>query len=439
VNRLERVVSLYTAMLWVTAVLVSCAVFGALSGTETSAYHARMAELFRTQGYADYDPLSYGGRPFVYYPLGYVIAGLALRLLPAELFYTLVPALSFAAYIALVYQLHRRFADEHTSMSMVLLSLSIAYGAFGRFFIHQLSYPLALLSVLLYMRRMPLASGALAGISALIHLESFLFIAAFLGSLSLRDRRALIPLGAGAALAAPYYLHLLYRFDWYLPMLDPVYRKVLVAHWGDVTPGLQNLLKLRYFLFLGVAGGLALLRRREFPALVLTGTALALSGTRFISPLGLLFFSVPAAAMLSGSSQRRVLLLGVAVYSLVYLSYAISGPLQAQTDPELMQTLEWVKHSTPAETVVVAPLRYGHLITYYAERKNFADGMLEFADLRRAELSLQAFRGNTSALQELLALPEPRVFLVKKDSPAYSYLRERLRVVYGAGEYEVLE
>ncbi len=438
-NRLERAVSLYTALLWVVAVLISCAVFGGLSGTETSAYHARMAELFREQGYAGYDPLSYGGREFTYYPLGYIIAGLVLRVVPPWVFYTLLPALSFGIYILLLYHIHRRFADEQASMSMVLLTLSIAYGSFGRFFIHQLAYLPAMASVLLYMRRMPLASGALAGVAGLIHLESLLFVGAFLGALSLRDRSALLPVALGAVVAAPYYLHLLASSGWYLPLLDPRYRELLTAYWGDINPDVQNLLTLRYFLFLGVAGALGMLRRAELPGMVLIGALLAISGTRFISPLGVVLFSVPAAVLFSGTPQRRALLLGAAVYSLVYLSYAVSGPLQAQTDPALLDTLEWIRDNTPEDTTVVAPMKLGHQIAYYAQRKNFADGLMEFADLRKAELSMQAFRGNTSALQEILSTaPEPKVFLVRKGTPAYRYLSTKLEVMYEHGSYAVL-
>ncbi|GEM_PF-5209867 len=436
--RWERLLFIYISALWVLAVLLSCYTFGPLAGTETSAYHARMTELFSRELFPQYDPLSYGGRAFTYYPLGYFLAGLVVRLTGAELFYLLFPAATFSAYLALAYLLHRRFADRWASMAVVLLIITTAYGAFGRYFIHQLTYIFALASAYLSLRERYLGAGVLAGMAALSHAESFLFLVLFLGALSTAKKRALLPLLTGAALAAPYYLHLLASNSWYLPLADPEYRAVLLGYWDDVKPGVENLIKLRYLLFLGAGGALAFSRHRAFMVMVLSGSALVYMGSRFISPLGLLLFSLPAAALLSEFRLRRYLFLGAAIYSLLYLGYAVSSPLQAQTDPSLLETLEWIKHSTPGNTTVVASIKEGHLITYYAERKNFADGLFEFADLRKARLSLAAFSGNTSALEELLALPEPRVFLVRKSSPAYGYLKERLEVLHEAGNYAVL-
>ena len=438
--RKEELAFFYVLSLWVLAVLFSCLVLGPLSGTQTSPFHARMVELFSIQGFVAYDELSYEGRPFVYYPLGYFLAGIVTKIIPAEVFFNLFPALNFSAFLLLIYSIHRKFSNYYSAMTIILLFVTFAYGSFARFFIHQLAYVLALLSIYLALNNRYFSAGIVAGLTFLTHAESFLFLTIFFVVLGIKEKRAIMVIIIGAILASPYYLYILHKFNWYLPFLDPEYRWIVGRYWTDVKPGLENIIKLKYFVFLGFAGAIAFFRERFFPLLVFLGSIYVFMGSRFINPLGLIFFSIPAAAFLSDIKMRRELYLAVILYSVLYLGYAVSDPLQASTDSELLATLNWIEKNTPENTTVVASLYEGHFITYYAKRKNFADGLFEFADLKKAKLSLLAFNGDKTAMQEILMMvEEPRVFLVRKDSEIYIFLKERLKIIYDGGIYAVLE
>ncbi len=438
--RSERVLFFYLLSLWVLAVLLSCIIFDPLSGTQTSPFHARMVELFRKYGFVTYDGLSYGGRAFAYYPFGYFLAGIATRIIPAEVFFSLFPALSFSAYILLVYLIHKKFSDSYSAMATVLLITTFAYGSFARFFIHQLAFVLALLSFYLILEKRYLAAGIVSGLTFLTHAESFLFLTIITAAFSIREKRGFIAILIGAALAIPYYLHLLSKFNWYLPILDSEYRWMVSSYWADVRPGLENILKLKYFIFLGIAGAIVHRREKIFPLIVFIGTFYVFMGSRFINPLGIIFFSIPSAAFLSDIKMKKEFYIATAVYSFLYLGYAVSGPLQVSTDDELLQTLKWVENNTPENTTVIASLREGHFITYYAKRKNFADGLFEFADLRRAKLSMLAFNGDTAAMKEILEMTEePRVILIRKDSKIYDFVAERFKAAHVEGKYVVFE
>jgi hypothetical protein len=399
-----------------------------------------MVELFSRQGFATYDELSYGGRPFTYYPLGYFLAGIVTRIIPVETFFNFFPALSFSAYLLLIYRIHRKFSNPYSAMTIILLIVTFAYGSFARFFIHQLAYVLALLCIYLALEKRYFLAGVASGLTFLTHAESFLFLTIFFVALSIKEKKAIIAILIGAILAFPYYLYILLKFNWYLPFLDPEYRWIVGSYWTDVKPSLENIIKLKYFVFLGFAGAIAFFRKKFFPLLVFLGSLYVFTGSRFINPLGLIFFSIPAATFLSGVKMRKELYLAVILYSVLYLGYAVSDPLQTSTDNELMETLKWIEKNTPENTTVVASLYEGHLITYYAKRKNFADGLFEFADLKRAKLSLLAFNGNRTAMEEILKVVEkPRVFLARKDSKIYSFLNERFKIIHEEGRYVVLE
>lgn len=436
--RSERVLFFYLLSLWVLAVLLSCVIFGPLSGTQTSPFHARMVELFSKHGFVTYDDLSFGGRTFAYYPFGYFLAGIATRIIPEEVFFTLFPALSFSAYILLVYLIHRKFSNSYSAMATVLLIVTFAYGSFARLFIHQLAYVLALLSFYLVMEKRYLTAGIVSGLTFLTHAESFLFLTILTVAFSIREKNGFIAILIGTALALPYYLYLLSKFNWYLPILDPEYRWIVSSYWADVRPGLENVLKLRYFIFLGIAGAIVHRREKIFPLIVFIGIFYVFMGSRFINPLGIMFFSIPSAVFLSDIKMKKEFYIATAIYSFLYLGYAVSGPLQVSTDDELLQALRWVENNTPENATVIASLREGHFITYYAKRKNFADGLFEFADLRKAKLSMLAFNGDTAAMKEILEMvDEPRVLLVRRDSKIYNYISERFKVEYTEGKYVV--
>ncbi len=437
--RKEKLAFFYMLSGWVLAVLFSCIVFGPLSGTLTSSYHARMVELFKAQGVPGYDSLSYGGRGFFYYPLGYFLAGVITRVLPPEIFYVLFPAITFSAYLFLIYKIHRKFSNPYSAMTVTLLLATFSYASFGRFFIHQLAFVFAASALYLVLERRFYLAGVASALTFLTHAESFIFLALFFTAYSIRERRALISLSLGVILAIPYYFNLLQKFNWYIPFFDPEYRWIVRSYWNDVTPGIKNLLKLRYFLFLGFAGALAFFRVRFYPLLILLGSLFVFSGSRFIDPLGLIFFSIPSAIFLSGVKKKKVLYYAVLLYSLLYLAYAVSDPLQVRTGEDLIDTLSWIKENTPEETTVIASIDEGHLIAYYSERKNFADGLFEYADLKRAKLCFLAFSGDKASMETIIEISgKPRVFLVKKQSKIYSFLRDRFEVLYEKGSYAVL-
>ena len=129
----------------------------------------------------------------------------------------------------------------------------------------------------------------------------------------------------------------------------------------------------------------------------------------------------------------------VLLYTLLYLGYAVSTPLQVKTGNDLMHTLNWIKENTSDNTTVIASIGDGHLITYYAKRKDFADGLFEYANLTKAKLDLLAFRGDKSYLRKIINTSyRPKVFLVKKQSRIYMFLRDRFNVLYENGNYVVL-
>ncbi len=435
----EKLAFFYMLSAWVLAVLLSCIVFGPLSGTLTSSYHARMVELFRSQGFATYDNLSYGGRLFSYYPLGYFLAGGITRVVPPNIFYILFPAVNFSAFLFLIYKIHRKFSNTYSAMIVTLLIATFAYSSFGRFFIDQLSFVLAVLAVYLALNKRFYLAGIISALTFLAHAESFLFIVLFFIAYSFKDRKVLISLLMGIFLALPYYIYFLQKFNWYIPFLNPEYRWIVRSYWTDVTPGIVNLLKLRYFLFIGFAGAISYMRVKFYPALIIVGSIFVFSGSRFIDPLGIIFFSIPTAAFISGIKKRKVLYYAVLLYTLLYLGYAVSTPLQVKTGNDLMHTLNWIKENTSDNTTVIASIGDGHLITYYAKRKDFADGLFEYANLTKAKLDLLAFRGNKSYMKKIINTSyRPRVFLVKKQSRIYQFLRDRFNILYKNGSYVVL-
>ncbi len=431
---MQRDDALFWAMLcvWSLAILLSCYTFGPLSGTLTSAYHARMVELFKEEFLPAWDPLSYGGRPLVYYPFGYFISGIITRILPENAYYTLLPATSFLAYLYFVLKIHEKFSSSKTSKIFTLLVATFAFSAFGRFFIHQIAHVLAVASAYYLIENREKRAGVLAGLTFLTHAVDFAFILLF--AFALKGRRAFLPVGIALFIAMPYYIWLLKRVDFYVPFLDPEYRRVVSSYWTDVTPSVKNLLKLRYMLFLGIAG--AILRKKLLP-MILAGFIFVFPGSRFISPLGLLFFSLPSSAIIDEVKSKNALFLGVVVFSLLYVGYAVEEPLQAKTPADLINTLHWIEKNTPEDVVVVSNIDYAHLVAYYSKRKTFADGLFEFADLKKAKLCLEAFSGSEEALRRIDNSTENAIFLVKKGSPAENFLKENKKLLYSKGEFMV--
>lgn len=418
--------------LWAISIFFSCLVFGPLSGTLTSAFHARMVELFRDQFFPTWDPLSYGGRLLAYYPFGYFISGIVTRILPANVYYTVLPAACFLIYLYFVLKLHSRFSSSAISRTFTLLIATFAFTSFGRFFIHQIAHVLVVSAVYYLLDGKNKIAGVLAGLTLLTHGVDFVFFVLF--ALALLRREALGAILLGIALALPYYAYLLARAEFYIPFLDEQYRSIVTAYWTDVTPGVKNLLKLRYMLFLGIAGAMY---RKNFLPLVLAGFVFVFPGSRFISPLGILFFSVPASALIEKLEPKNFLFYGVVGFSLLYVAYAVGEPLQTTTPEDLIQTLHWIRDNTPEDVVVVSNIDYAHLVAYYSKRKTFADGLFEFADLKKASLCLEAFRGSREALTSIDNSTKNAIFLIKRGSPPEDFLRKNKDLLYSKGDFMV--
>ena len=54
--------------------------------------------------------------------------------------------------------------------------------------------------------------------------------------------------------------------------------------------------------------------------------------------------------------------------------------LQETPSPEEVEAFIWIKENTPASATVLATLDEGHLVTYYAERKNLMDDRFMLVD-----------------------------------------------------------
>jgi 4-amino-4-deoxy-L-arabinose transferase-like glycosyltransferase len=356
-------------------------------------YHERLSRQFvAEEGVPLWDEVSYGGRPYTYYPLYHELLALPTILfgLDAQAAYAVASLLFALAGLFAAYALVRGVAGERVALA-ALLVLALSPLAFVRTTVF--SRPDGLAFALLALLALAVQRGRLGALLwlgaglALADLPGALFGLGVFGAWALlaTRRREESRFAFGAA------LFLLISLVYYASLPWERFQVTQVHFSSEELRGLDL---LSMFAFGGVAWLFAALgvraARREswarapawawaWLALGVLAIAAAIRNLAFVALPAALFAGLGVAQALDKTRPYGRWVAAMVVAGLLVQGVVYYDSLKPVATPELEAALRWARVGTLRSSVFLSLWDRGHLITGVADRPVVMDGYFEFA------------------------------------------------------------
>ena len=396
--------------------------------TYESYFHLRQVEHILETGLPFYqDPLSYSGRELAFLPFFHYLAALFSLFVPVTLVAKVLPNLLTALLVPITYLISKKISEHETGSCIAAFIagfLPILYFTNG-FVVNTLFLPLIFTCIYLYLNIEESAKKNSPRLMRYIYVYTAVFFALCVTS----------PLAAIMLIGLGIYalLSLLEGKDIHREELEVILFSVFLYVWVQFLFFKKSLLQegisfvwqnvpstiiAQYFpkFSLGVAlvlvsiipflaGAVVVYRslfqlknQRSFLLISLVLATSILTWLRLIRfRQSLAFFSVVLAVLfavfyqdlegymqktkLSSNLQRYLLPITLLILLFSTVLPAINtARLQDVPSSEEVQAFRWISENTPASTTVLATLDEGHLVTYYAKRKNLMDDRFMLVD-----------------------------------------------------------
>lgn len=397
--------------------------FGDIIGFPTY-LHTRIAGYIIDGTFNFYDPLSFGGRTYVYPPLfSYVLAafGYVFGLKAGSvLFVSVFGGLGIIAfYMVMKIFLHRNHA---VLAAIVLALLPVTISLYSHVSTRAVPTTISLFALYFLIKdhkKYYLHSSVLLGVAALFHPEVavvftiiiLLYFLSFRHSLENFLRLAAIVVLISALWYVPFLfsngfpsandLHAEYRERAYSLESPSLY----YYFWEIQGKGHLNILA---GIFSVVGFALLCQNRKSKKSSAQNKFLICWAAFAFLMTLAFerLFIYLPfAAAMLaaiglkafSSSRHYRILVAILLLYTAFFALDRVDAIASDYPTQEQINAMLWIKDNTPADSVILSDWQWGHWISGIAERKNFIDGFAEYApDVNKRLSELNEFYGTCS-------------------------------------------
>ena len=395
--------------------------------TYESYFHLRQVEHILETGLPIYqDPLSYGGREVVFLPFFHYLAALFNLILPITLVAKVLPNLLIALLVPVTYLISKKITNHEVGSlvaAFIAGFLPILFFTNG-FTVNTLFLPLIFAAIYLYLN---IEEGAkkndpklmkyiyiYAGIFFILCITSPLAVIMLIGFAIY----ALLCFMEGKKIyreEVEVILFSLFLYTWiqFIFFKRSLLEEGISFFWQNIPSTIIS----QYFpkFSLGVAlvlvsiipflAGTVVVYRSLFQlknqkSFLLISLALATSILTWLRLIrfrqSLAFFSVILAILfavfyqdLEGYIQKTKLVwlhkyfLPLVIFILLLstvLPAINTARLQDVPSPEEVQAFKWLGENTPLSTTVLATLDEGHLVSYYAKRKNFMDDQFMLVD-----------------------------------------------------------
>jgi 4-amino-4-deoxy-L-arabinose transferase-like glycosyltransferase len=368
--------------------------------------HVRIAEYIMDGTFNFYDPLSFGGRTYLYPPLfSYALAAFGLLFglkLGGVAFVSLFGALGIVAF----YMTAKRFtSDRYAIASAVMLAL-IPGTIFLYSHVSTRAVPITIALFALYFvvrdhRKYYRHAAILLGVAALFHPEvpvvfGIIMLLYFLSN-KFRMKYLLRIATVTAVIALLWYVPLVLANGF--PAANDLHTEYRERRYSLESPGLNNYLwevevnneKKGYlnilvgmFAVMGFAfacinrkdGKYAFLAYWSIFALLMT---LAFERLFIYLPFIAAILAVIGLGTFSKERYYRVLIIIFVIYTAFFAAGRINAMATDWPTQQQIDAMTWIKQNTPADSVILSDWQWGHWITGIAERKNFIDGFAEYA------------------------------------------------------------
>ena len=405
-----------------------------------------------------YDQLSYGGRNLIVQPLFYYIFAL-LSFIP--FYYIIFPALLVSSVIFISYFIAKEItSDEASSLFTALLAGFVPLYSktlINQFSVYTLILPLIAFMVLCFIKldNKKYFRWFIVGSIALpfIHSSSFLFIFILLFHLLLMNAEniKLTKLKKEALIFSFFFIFLINIMFFKQAFLrygfDVVYGNNPLIYNFNIFQGLYLLGIIPLFLgILGLYQGFFKLKRESMVLIssLTLGVLFLLLFNLININLGLLFLSfglVIASSLALRNffiylnktkiSHLKNLIIIVFILLFVFLSLI---PTYTGYNKEFSDLSEigWLRDNAEQDSVILAPLEYGHLITYFAGKQNMIDSNFLLApDTQQRFYDVNLIYGGWSY--------NKAIELLKEYDVDYIYITEEVKNIYNIEDLEYLQ
>lgn len=339
-----------------------------------SYYHIRLSEYF-THGFVSYDPLSFGGRPYVYPPGMHIMTAILhdATTLPISFLVQVVPTLFSLAGIAFVYLITKKLYNEKTGLIAAFLFAMTPVAIWktaSNGLVTAVDMTLLLAAFFMILEK----NYKVASLTTIILLVFSPIVALFAAMLLILSNR-----GYGAAVLVLCVAIVALNFN----AVSNIYLTKDVP--ADLKSGLYEPFSLDTVYHLGLLIPLGLIplfwkKKNNLLALWLVLLGFMVVFNFVETDRGLFYLSVPlsinAALVLSNKKVFPAALAIVLVLSSLAGAVAVDRlfwPIST-VSPEERQAMFWLKYNTPQNSTVLATIFEGHWITGIGERKSVIDG-----------------------------------------------------------------
>ncbi len=404
------------AIFVITIIVRLILAFSVPNFTYESYFHLRQVEHISETGLPLYeDSLSYGGRELRFLPFFHYFIAFFDLFLPLEFVAKVIPNILIATLPLLVYAISTRITQDETSSlfaAFIAGFLPILYST-NKFGVESLFLPLVFLTIYAFLR-----------IKEPTYL--YVFILAFLISALTSSLTFLIIVGLGVYLLLSLLERkkiiraeievILFSVFFYLWVQFLFFKKILIQGTSFVWQGIPFQIIQNYFPQFSLGQAVVLVsaipflagiyvvyqslfrlrNTRSFLIISLVTSTTLLTWARVIPfKLSLSFFAISLAILFAPFYKEAKIYLRKTkiAHHAHYLSKvvglllvlttvvpAIGAALQQETPNDFeIEAFIWFKDNTPKNSGVLALLEEGHLITYYAKRRNLMDDMFALA------------------------------------------------------------
>ena len=403
--------------------------------TYESYFHLREVEHIVETGLPFYhDPLSYGGRETTFLPFFYYLAAFFSLFLPVPLVAKILPNLLIALLIPITYLISKKITNHEVGSliaAFIAGFLPILFFTNG-FTVNTLFLPLIFTAIYLYlnieeeakkndpklMKHIYLYTAVFFLLSITSSLAGIMLLGLGIYTLLSFMEGKKIYREEGEVILFSLFLYLWVQFLFFKKSLldegisfvwQNIPSTIIAQYFPKFSLGVALVLvSIVPFLAGAVVVYRSLFQLKNQKSFLLISLVLATSILTWLRLIrfkqSLAFFSVVLAILFAifyqdietymqktKLSQYQKYLLPLTIFILLFstvLPAINTARLQDVPSPEEVQAFKWLNENTPPSTTVLATLDEGHLVSYYAKRKNLMDD--RFMLVHDAETRFQA-------------------------------------------------
>ncbi len=430
-------------------------------------FHIRQIEQIGN-GHFFSDELSYGGRNFIYLPLFHIIIASLSNLVPLNLLIAVIPNLFASLIVFVIYFIAKDLTQEENAS---LFSAFIA-GFVPIFFYETLTSvsPLSLFVPLLFLQiyfflNLSKSNIVLFGINSfilpLIHPGALVLVFAFFLYLILcriegfQFDRKRTELGLFYTLVSISILSVFLKEAFREHGFNVIYQNlpselvsnffrslgignaiagmgvvsllvgIFICYWSVFRETRQN-----YYFLLSIALSAGFLLWFKLIPLAL--------GLSIIGILFVVYFAIFYKLFFDFISQTKFAHYKIAVFFVLLVFFILSSLIpafafsQTRASEAEVGVMNWIFYNTPENSTILAPLKYGHLITSQAKRKNVIDSNFILAVSSEERYGdIGEFYSTSSSVDAVKILDKYGVDFIFADRNLNFELLSCFRLVYG--------